>query len=66
METALLLGWVLLMLLGWAGVWWTEKVKAEYWAQEKRSDHYLDLSKDSRLAQARSLAAALEDKNPQS
>jgi hypothetical protein len=65
MEKALFLGWVLLMVLGWAGVWLTEKAKAEYWESAQEWDHYLDLSKDSRLAQARSLAAALEDKNPQ-
>jgi hypothetical protein len=35
MEKVLLLGWVLLMALGWAGVWWTEKVKEEYWAEKE-------------------------------
>lgn len=59
MEKAMLAGWLILMALGWAAVWWTEKVKTEYWS-DLETDHYLDLSKDSRLAQERSLAALVE------
>jgi hypothetical protein len=28
----LVLGWVLLMALGWAAVWWTGKAKEKYWS----------------------------------
>ena len=49
---------VLVLGMGLALVVWLEKVKEDYWSQETEKDlHYLDLRKDSRLAQAQSLAA---------
>jgi hypothetical protein len=36
MEMVLLLGWVLLMVLGWAAVWWTGKAKEKYWSPREK------------------------------